>query len=82
MADNAPFTSLDFAQVKEDLKTYLKNQDRFKDYDFEGSNLNVLLDVLAYNTFQQSVYRNMVFSEMFLDSVQLDRKSTRLNSSH
>jgi len=71
MADNAPFTSLDFAQVKEDLKTYLKNQDRFKDYDFEGSNLNVLLDVLSYNTFQQSVYRNMVFSEMFLDSVQL-----------
>lgn len=71
MADNAPFTSLDFEQVKEDLKTYLKNQDRFKDYDFEGSNMNVLLDVLAYNTFQQSVYRNMVFSEMFLDSVQL-----------
>jgi hypothetical protein len=71
MADNAPFTSLDFEQAKEDLKTYLKNQDRFKDYDFEGSNMNVLLDVLAYNTFKQGVYNNMAFSEMFLDSVQL-----------
>lgn len=71
MADNIPFTDLDFARVKENLKTYLKGQSQFKDFDFEGSNMNVLLDVLAYNTFQNNFYNNMMFSEMFLDSAQL-----------
>ena len=71
MAANEPITQLDFLQVKENLKTFLSSQDRFKDYDFEGSNMNVLLDVLAYNTFQNNFYTNMAFSEMFLDSAQL-----------
>lgn len=71
MVDNTPFTELDFAQSKDNLKNFLKSQDRFKDYDFEGSNMNVLLDILAYNTYQNSVYRNMVFSELFMDSAQL-----------
>lgn len=62
---------LDFAQVKENLKTYLKGQTAFKDYNFEGSNMNVLLDVLAYNTFQNNFYANMAINEMFLDSAQL-----------
>lgn len=70
MADSTPFTELDFQQVKENLKNYLKGQDRFKDYDFEGSNMNVLLDILSYNTFQNNFYTNMAFSEMFLDSAQ------------
>lgn len=71
MANNLPFTNLDFADVKENLKNYLKGQDQFKDYDFEGSNINVLLDVLAYNTFQNNFYTNMAISEMFLDSAQI-----------
>jgi hypothetical protein len=68
---NAPITELDFLQIKENLKTYLKGQDRFKDYNFEGSNMNVLLDVLAYNTFQNGFYTNMALNEMFLDTAQL-----------
>lgn len=64
-------TKLDFDEIKADLKTYLKAQDRFKDYDFEGSNMSVLLDVLAYNAYQNNFYTNMAISEMFLDSAQL-----------
>ena len=68
MADISPVTNLDFNETKEALKTFLKNQDRFKDFDYEGSNLNVLLDVLSYNTFYNNYYYNMMISEMFLDS--------------
>lgn len=71
MANQAPFTELDFAQIKSNLKTFLKSQENFRDYDFEGSNMNVLLDILAKNTFQNNFYNNMAFSEMFLDSAQL-----------
>jgi hypothetical protein len=70
-AKRFPITELDFDQIKSSLKTYLKGQDRFKDYDYEGSNLNVLLDVLSYNTYQNNFYNNMAISEMFLDSAQL-----------
>ena len=68
MADLSPIKNLDFAETKEALKTFLKNQDRFQDFDYEGSNLNVLLDVLSYNTFYNNYYYNMMISEMFLDS--------------
>ena len=68
MTDISPVTNLDFNATKEELKTFLKNQDRFKDFDYEGSNMNVLLDVLSYNTFYNSYYYNMAISEMFLDS--------------
>lgn len=64
-------TTLDFDKVKENLKDYLRSQDVFKDYDFESSNMNVLLDVLAYNTNLNSFYLNMLASEMFLDTAQL-----------
>jgi hypothetical protein len=64
-------SSLDFDTIKNTFKSYLKTQDRFKDYDFEGSNMSVLLDVLSYNTFHNAFYLNMVGSEMFLDSAQL-----------
>lgn len=67
-----PITELDFFQIKEQLKAYLRGQTRFKDYDFEGSNISVLLDVLAYNTYQNNFYTNMAISEMFLDSAQLE----------
>ena len=62
---------LDFENIKINLKNYLKNQTQFKDYNFEGSNMAVLLDVLAYNTFQNNFYTNMAINEMFLDSAIL-----------
>jgi len=64
-------TTLDFTAIKQNLKEYLKSQDIFQDYDFEGSNINVLLDVLAYNTNLNSFYLNMLSNEMFLDSALL-----------
>lgn len=66
-----PVTELDFDQIKAGLVEYLKGQEQFKDYNFEGSNMSVLLDVLSYNTFQNNFYNNMAISEMFLDSAQL-----------
>lgn len=63
--------SLDFDTLKNTLKSYLGSQDRFKDYDFDGSNMNVLLDILSYNTFHNAFYLNMVGNEMFLDTAQL-----------
>ena len=62
---------LDFASLKDNLKNFLKNNTQFKDLDYEGSNINVLLDVLAYNTYLNGFYTNMVASEMFLDTAQL-----------
>ena len=63
--------NLDFTSLKESFKNYLKTQNIFKDYDFEGSNINVLLDVLSYNTYMNTFYLNMIGNEMFLDSAQL-----------
>jgi len=65
-----PITELDFFRVKDQLKTFLREQEQFKDYDFDGSNMSVLLDVLSYNTYQNNFYANMTISEMFLDSAQ------------
>jgi len=64
-------TEFDFDDVKENLKTYLKAQTEFKDYDFEGSGMNILLDTLAYNTHYLGFNANMVANEMFLDSASL-----------
>lgn len=64
-------SELDFSTLKSNLKTFLKSQDKFSDYDFDGSNINVLLDVLSYNTYMNAFYLNMVGSEMFLDTAQL-----------
>jgi len=62
---------LDFQTIKTNLKTYLKNNSAFKDVDFEGSNINTLVDLLSYNTYLNSFYTNMVASEMFIDTAQL-----------
>ena len=64
-------TELDFDDVKSNLKTFMRNQNEFKDYDFEGSGLSALLDVLAYNTHYLAFNANMLANEMFLDSSQL-----------
>ena len=61
-------TDLDFDNIKNNLKNYLQGQDTFKDYDFEGSGLNILLDVLAYNTHYEALHSNMAVNESFLDS--------------
>ena len=64
-------TELDFENIKDNLKFFLKAQDKFKDYDFEGSGMNILLDTLAYNTHYLAFNANMVANEMFLDSSSL-----------
>ena len=64
-------TELDFDNIKENLKTFLKAQTEFKDYDFEGSGMNILLDTLAYNTHYLGFNANMLANEMFLDSASL-----------
>lgn len=64
-------TELDFDVIKQNLKTFLRSQSQFQDYDFEGSGLSVLLDVLAYNTHYNAFYLNMIANEAFLDSALL-----------
>ena len=64
-------SELDFDQIKLNLKSYLQQQNTFQDYDFEGSGLSVLLDILAYNTHYNSYYLNMVANESFLDTAIL-----------
>ena len=65
------FSNLDFDQVKTTLKEYLQTNANFTDYDFEGSNLSTILDVLAYNTYITSYNANMVTNEVFIDSATL-----------
>jgi hypothetical protein len=84
MANNSiSLVNLDFDTLKSTLKTYLKGQQQFADYDFDGSNMSVLLDILTYNTHLNAFYMNMVISESFLDSAQLRNsvisKSKELN---
>lgn len=64
-------TDLDFTSIKNNLKDFLKSQSEFTDYDFEGSGLSVLLDVLAYNTYYNGFYLNMAANESFLDTAQV-----------
>lgn len=63
-------SDVDFDDIRNNLKTFLTTQTQFRDYDFEGSNLSVLLDVLAYNTHYNAFYLNMLANEMFLDTAQ------------
>ena len=64
-------TDLDFEEIGDNIKTYLKGQEKFKDYDFEGSNMSVLIDMLAYAGHIGGLNTNLAASEMFLDSAQL-----------
>lgn len=65
---NIQLTGLDFDEIKNNFKNYLRNQNVLKDANYEGSALSILLDVLAYNTHYNAHYLNMVANEMFLDS--------------
>lgn len=71
MATNLNVTELDFADIKQNLKNYLKQQSEFNDYDFDGSGLSVLLDVLAYNTHYNALNAHYSLNEAFLDSAQI-----------
>ena len=65
------FTNLDFDQIKEQIKDYLRANSNFTDFDFEGSNFSVLIDTLAYNTYISAFNSNLVVNESFLDSATL-----------
>ena len=64
-------TELDFDNIKTNLKTFMRNQDDFTDYDFEGSGINALMDLLAYNTHYLAMNVNMAANEMFLDTASI-----------
>lgn len=68
---NIRVTELDFDILKENLKDFLRGQEEFQDYDFDGSGLQILLDILSANTHYNAIYQNMVANEMFLDSAIL-----------
>ena len=65
------FSNLDFSQIKTSLVEYLRSNSNFTDYDFEGSNLSSIIDVLAYNTYITSYNANMVANEVFIDTATL-----------
>ena len=71
MANKLEISQLDFDNIKNNLKRYLSNQNEFKDYDFEGSGMSVLLDLLAYNTHYLSYNANVLANEMFIDTADL-----------
>ena len=71
MSTNLNVTELDFDQIKQNLKNYLKTQSTFNDYDFEGSGVSTLLDVLAYNTHYNAIAAHFALNEAFLDSAQI-----------
>ena len=71
MATKLEISELDFDGIKANLKKFLSQQDEFRDYDFEGSGMSVLLDLLAYNTHYLGFNANMLANEMFLDSADL-----------
>jgi len=71
MATNLKITELDFPDIKNNLKNYLKQQTVFNDYNFEGSGLSILLDVLAYNTHYNAMAAHLALNEAFLDSAQI-----------
>ena len=71
MASRLNVTELDFDSIKTNLKTFLSQQSEFQDFDFEGSGLSILLDILAYNTHYNAYYMNMIANESFLESAIL-----------
>jgi len=75
---NLRIDGLDFDAIKTNLKDFLRTQEQFKDFDFEGAGMNVLLDVLAYNTHYQAFYANMVANEAFLDSAVLRQSAVSI----
>ena len=71
MAVNLNVTELDFDLIKNNIKNYLTSQGKYNDYDFEGSGLSILLDILAYNTHYNAMTAHLALNEAFLDSAQI-----------
>ena len=65
------FTSLDFDEIKVQIKDFLRSNSNFSDFDFEGSNFSVIIDALAYNTYINSFNANLVANESYLDSATI-----------
>ena len=64
-------SDLDFSDIKDNLKKFLQSQSQFQDYDFEGSGLSILLDILSYNTHYMAYLANMSTNELYLDSADI-----------
>ena len=73
-------SDLDYSEIRDNLKTFMEGQSQFSDYNFEGSALSVLLDVLAYNTHYNALYTNLAVNEMFLDSAS--KRSSVVSIAH
>lgn len=71
MSTNLRVTELDFTEIKKNLKDFLRGKPEFVDYDFDGSTMSTLLDLLAYNTYYNAFYASMAANEMFLDSATI-----------
>jgi hypothetical protein len=71
MAKTIEITELDLKNIKSNIISYMKKDETFKDYDFEASGLNTLIDILAVNTHHNSFYMNMLTNEMFLDTARI-----------
>ena len=71
MASFNQFTNLDFADLRTQIKDYLRANSEFTDFDFEGSNFSTLIDILAYNSYITSYNTNMVANEAFIDSATI-----------
>jgi len=67
---NLKIDGVNFLQIRENFKNYLKNQDQFKDYNFDASGISTLLDILTFNTYYNSFYVNMVATETNLNTAQ------------
>ena len=65
------FTNLDFNDIREQIKDYLRSNSNFTDFDFEGSNFSILIDTLAYNSYVTAYNTNMAVNESFIDSATL-----------
>lgn len=76
MATNIPVQDLDFDNIKDNLKSFLQNQTQFQDYDFEGSSMSILLDVLAYTTHYSGFHAHMLNNESNIDSAMLKSSMT------
>ena len=79
--NNLRVDELNFEGIKDNFKRYLQSQDQFRDYNFDGAGISVLLDLLAYNTYYNSFYLNMVASEAFLATAQKRNSVVNLASS-
>ena len=76
------FTNLNFEDIKTSIKDYLRQNSNFSDFDFEGSNLSVLINTLAYNTYITAYNTNMVANESFIDSATLRENVVSVSYTH